>query len=370
MFHTIITLVYVIPNIYLFLRIGKLFINKGYRFIYALVYIFVALFFPLITLLSGRETGYLFYMLSTVSGYILPFYLYLFLFVLLFDILLLVNLVVKRVAKEKIQSTRFKVAGFSSVLIGSLIVVIAGVINFNTIRTSEYEIDVPRRSSRIDQLKIAFVSDFHLGASTNMGFVERFVKEINRIQPDLMLYGGDIAEGRRADKNMARYEKVLSAIHAKYGVYAVLGNHEYYSGQDNGSFFARSGIKLLRDTVAVIDQAFNLGGRYDSHFNGRVSVGELMKSVNDSLPVVLMDHRPSELEQVSKTNVDVQFSGHTHDGQMFPINLILKNMYDIVWGYKKINHTHFFVSSGIRLWGPPVRTVGKSEIMVVTVRMR
>jgi len=370
MFQTIITLVYVIPNIYLFLRIGKLFINKEYRFLYALIYLFIVLFFPLITLLSGREPGYLFSVLSTVSGYLIPFYLYLFLFVLLFDILLLVNLVARKVPREKMQTTRFKAAAFSSVLTCSLLVVIAGAINFNTIRTSAYEIDIPRKSSKIDHLKIAFVSDFHLGANTNMGFMERFVKEINAVQPDLMLYGGDIVEGRRGDKNMARYEKVLSGITAKYGVYAVLGNHEYYSGQDKGSFFDHSGMKLLCDSVVVIDHAINLVGRYDSHFNRRENIAELLKSVNDSLPVLLLDHRPTETAEVSKTNVDVQFSGHTHDGQMFPINLILRSMYPIVWGYQKIGHTNFFVSSGIRLWGPPVRTVGKSEIMVVTVRLR
>lgn len=369
MFQTIITLVYVLPNIYLFLRIGKLFINKGYRFVYALIYLFIALFFPLITLLSGREPGPLFNLLSTLAGYILPFYLYLFLFVLLIDILLLVNLFVRGISGEKLQSTRFKVAGFLSVVTGSVIVVIAGAINFNTIRTSGYEIDVPRKSAKIDRLKIAFVSDFHLGENTSIDFVSRFAKEISAIQPDLLLYGGDIVEGHR-EVNMGRYEKILSGIKAKYGVYAVLGNHEFYRGQDKGGFFDRSGMNLLRDTVVMVDHAFNLAGRYDSHFNRRMSVGDLVKSVNDSLPVILMDHRPTELEQVSKNNVDVQFSGHTHDGQMFPINLILRNMYDLVWGYKKISHTHFFVSSGIRLWGPPVRTVGKSEIMVVTVNLK
>jgi predicted MPP superfamily phosphohydrolase len=96
----------------------------------------------------------------------------------------------------------------------------------------------------------------------------------------------------------------------------------------------------------------------------------MMKSVDGSLPVLLIDHRPTELEQIGQAGVDISFSGHTHDGQLFPLNLILRNMYPLVWGYKKFSNTHCFVTSGIRLWGPPVRTVGKSEIMVVDVRFK
>jgi predicted MPP superfamily phosphohydrolase len=90
-----------------------------------------------------------------------------------------------------------------------------------------------------------------------------------------------------------------------------------------------------------------------------------MKNVPDSLPVILLDHRPTEMEQISKTSADIVFSGHTHDGQLFPINLITRRVYELSHGYLKKESTHFFVSSGIRLWGPPVRTTGKSEIVVV-----
>lgn len=93
----------------------------------------------------------------------------------------------------------------------------------------------------------------------------------------------------------------------------------------------------------------------------------MMKSVNPSLPVIMIDHRPTELEQIGQAGVDISFSGHTHNGQLFPLNLILKNMYPLVWGYRKFSNTHSFVTSGIRLWGPPVRTIGKSEILVVDV---
>lgn len=368
MFHVLLTLVFIVPNIYVFLRIGKQFINKGYRSYYALIYILIALIYPVSNMFPREDSGFLAGIFTTVAGYLLPFYLYLFLTVLFFDILLLINWIFKIVPGEKLKTTHFKKTGLSVILGLSIAVVVAGVINFNTIRTSEYQIEIPGKSSKIDHLKIAFVADFHLQERVNIHFVERFAAKIAEIKPDLMLFGGDIVEGDRDDGNMVVIEQILRSIKTKYGVFAVLGNHEFYGGQDKGSFFDKAGMKVLCDTILVIDSSFNLAGRYDSHFSGRKTIGDLMKSVTDSLPVILIDHRPTEMEQVSKTAVDVQLSGHTHNGQLFPINLILKSMYQLCWGYEKIGNTHFFVTSGIRLWGPPVRTTGKSEIMVIDIK--
>ena len=363
-----LTLVFIIPNIYVFLRIGKQFINKGFRYYYALIYLMIALIYPVSNLFPREDAGFLAGIFTTIASYLLPFFLYLFLSVLLFDILLLINWLFKIIPSTKFRTTHFKKAGLSVILGLSIVVVIAGVINFNTIHTSEYQIEIPRKSSKIDHLKIAFVADFHLQERTNIHFVERFTKMIEAIKPDLMLFGGDIVEGDRDDGNMIVFEQLLSAIKTKYGVFAVLGNHEFYGGQDKGSFFDKAGMKVLCDTILVIDSSFNLAGRYDSHFRKRKTIDSLMKMEMDLLPVILVDHRPTEMDQVSKTAVDVQLSGHTHNGQLFPINLIIKTMYELSWGHQKLGNTHFFVTSGIRLWGPPVRTTGKSEIMVIDVK--
>jgi hypothetical protein len=182
-----------------------------------------------------------------------------------------------------------------------------------------------------------------------------------------MIFGGDIIEGDNDDGNVKEYESILKEIHTQYGSYSVLGNHEYYAGQDKGSFFDRAGIKVLCDNLIVIDSGFTLAGRYDSHFAGRKSAFSLLSSATDSLPLILADHRPTEIDEVSLTKADIQLSGHTHNGQLFPINLITRRVYELSWGHLKKGNTHFFVTSGIRLWGPPVRTTGKSEIMVIDV---
>jgi hypothetical protein len=331
------------------------------------IYLLLASIYPLSNFLSENENGFFGIILSGLANYILPFYLYLFLFVLLFDILLLINYITKIVSKEKLRTTRFKSTALSLILILATVVVVGGIINFNTIRISGYTIDVPARKSKLDHLKIAFVADFHLKKDVNLHFVERFAEKIKIINPELMIFGGDIVEGDRDDGNLVPFADVISSIKTKYGVFAVLGNHEHYAGQKRGSFFDKAGMKVLCDTNVVLANSFNLTGRNDNHIRTRKQIGDLLKSVSDTLPEILIDHRPLEIDQVSKTTVDVQLSGHTHNGQLFPINLITRKVYLLSWGHKKIGNTHFFVTSGIRLWGPPVRTTGKSEIMVIDI---
>jgi uncharacterized protein len=367
MFHTILTLSYVIPNVYLFVRIWQLFIARGYMIRYTLIYLIFASVYPLSNIIPHDNHGFFTGFLEMISGYLLPFYLYIFLLVLSFDIFLLINLIFGLFPFDKLKTRQFRIKGLSVLVSVSAVVVIAGAINFNTIRTSDYSIEIPAGSSRLSSLKIAFASDFHLGENTNIRFVERFVRKIGEIGPEIMLFGGDIVEGDREDENMRKPEYLLRSIRTKYGVYGVLGNHEHYANQDKGSFFSKAGIEILSDSSIVFGNSFILTGRNDSHVRTRKSIDELMRSIPDSIPVILMDHRPNEIDQVSRTKTAIQLSGHTHNGQLFPINLITKKVYKLSRGYRKFGRTHFFVSSGIRLWGPPVRTAGKSEIIVLNV---
>ncbi|MCK9412765.1 MAG: hypothetical protein M0Q53_10715 [Prolixibacteraceae bacterium] len=201
-FHTIATLAFGVPNVYLILRIGQLFINKGYRFLYALIYLLLVAIYPFVSFISAGKSGIVYDTFSWIASYYLPFCLYLFLSVLIFDILLLVNSLVKIVPRGKMKSTRFKVSCLLAFSLISAGVVFAGAINFNAIRTTEYRIEIPKKSSDIDHLKIAFASDFHLKQQTDIRFVEQFVANIAAIQPDLMIYGGDIVAGRGEGSKM------------------------------------------------------------------------------------------------------------------------------------------------------------------------
>lgn len=364
MFFTILLLSYTIPAAYLFVRIWQLFIPGEHKRRFALVFIVLYLMYPGSRFFEGIAGQ----VLDEISKYLLPFFLYLFLSVLLTDIILLLNHILRIIPVSILKKRSVRNKTFILLISLSIVVVIAGIINFNSVRTSVYSIEIPPRSSDIDKLRIAFVSDFHLDVNTPIRFVEKVVKQIETLKPDLMLFGGDIVEGDREDNKLATFENTLRMIRTRFGVYGVLGNHEHYARQDNGDFFNSSGIMILRDTAIKVGNSFILAGRNDSHVTNRKSLDKLISTFpNDSLPVILLDHRPTEISVVSGTRIDLQLSGHTHNGQLFPINLITKMVYELSYGQRRIGNTNFIVSSGIRLWGPPVRTTGKSEIVVVDI---
>lgn len=367
MFHLYITLAYIIPNIYVYCRINQLFIGKGYKIRFTIIYLILFAIYPLVGNFGEHSNNLVFRFISVFAGYLLPFYLYLFLSVILFDLLLLFNLMFRFISVEFRKTSKFRLFTFTTMILLSIMVVIGGAINLNTIRVSEYQITLPKRNSNIDSLRIAFIADFHIQQSTNLHYVEQFIRKVNALNPDIMLFGGDIVEGDSENETTREIESAFRNIHSKYGSFGVVGNHEFYGRQENGSFFSKAGITMLYDTIVKIDDAFYLAGRFDEHFRNRKPINEILPTVSPDLPIVLLDHRPTQLQEVSKTAVDAQFSGHTHNGQLFPLNFIIHQIYELSWGHKKIGNTHFFVTSGLRLWGPPVKTAGKSEIMLVDI---
>jgi predicted MPP superfamily phosphohydrolase len=213
------------------------------------------------------------------------------------------------------------------------------------------------------------VADIHLNAITADDLMERLISKINAARPDIVLIGGDVLEGDRPDEDTRGYEAQFRRIHAKFGVYAAPGNHDRRVSERT-RFFESAGIRLLRDSVERIDGAFYVAGRDDRRSGGRKSVDELFAGIPDDLPVILIAHRPIDFDNVSRSVVDLQLSGHTHNGQVFPANLVTQYQNEVSWGYLKKGRTHFFVTSGVQLWGPPVRTSGIAEIMVINVAFR
>jgi uncharacterized protein len=361
---------YLVPGIYVFLRINFLLVPPGKRLYFAMIYILFISAFPLTEILLHEDPPGFLMPLLKVGFYTMPFMLYLFLLVLLFDLFLFLNLLFRWISFRFLKSPGFRKYGMAACLAFPSLIVILGIYHYNKIRVSEYNITVNGNPAGNRTLKIAFVSDFHIGDLTSISFIERFTRTIGELQPDILLFGGDLLEGDSEDLRTRRIETLFRQLDAPFGIFGVFGNHEYHSIEKSYDFYRNAGITLLRDSVALIDGSFYLAGRKDSRNRDRIAVGELMENNLNHYPVILIDHRPTDMQNVADSRVDVQFSGHTHHGQLFPFNYITRHLYELSWGYKKIDSTHFFVSSGIQLWGPPVRTAGKSEIMVVNIKFR
>jgi predicted MPP superfamily phosphohydrolase len=345
-------------------------VPKSKKWIFSIAFLVLVAAFPLTEILLHEENSRFTLPFLKIGFYTMPYMLYLFILVLIFDLFLLFHLIFNWLPSGFLKRDKFRKYGALTCIVLPSLVVIYGIFNFNRIQLSEYNIEIPARSSSIQQLKIAFASDFHIGDLTRLSFIERFIDKMNHVQPDLILFGGDMLEGDRDELKTVKIEALFRNLRAQYGIYGVYGNHEHHQEYSSVSFFDQAGITILQDTFLLVDSSFYLVGRNDSRNGNRDNIENLTHLLKKDFPVLLIDHRPTDLEAVRQTHVDLQLSGHTHHGQLFPFNLITSKIYELSWGHQKIADTHFFVSSGIQLWGPPVRTIGKSEIMVIKIRFR
>lgn len=240
---------------------------------------------------------------------------------------------------------------------------------------NNYEITIPKKSSTMDSMQVVVVSDLHLGWIVGTDRLEQMTGLINTLDPDLVLLPGDIVDEGidiRAEQEMPQ---ILQTLHPRLGTFAVMGNHEYISGNAEAAveFLHRGGVTVLRDQAEEIPDSFYLVGRDDAsrhRYNGaeRQALSAIMTQVDrNKLPVILLDHEPSDLLASEAAGVDLQFSGHTHLGQLFPNNFITGAIYEDDWGYLRKNGFQLVVSCGYGTWGPPIRIGNRPEILNVKI---
>jgi len=166
-----------------------------------------------------------------------------------------------------------------------------------------------------------------------------------------------------------KMDKELVKLKATHGVYAVPGNHDFYAGIDKAvQYMKRSGIHVLRDQVVIVDDRMAIIGRDDLTNSHRKPLDSLVAGLNSGLVRIVLDHQPAALGESVANDIDLHISGHTHDGQVFPFNHIVTRIFELGYGYRKTGNTHFYVSSGLGLWGAPLRIGTQSEI--VSIRLR
>ncbi|MBR2437269.1 MAG: metallophosphoesterase [Alistipes sp.] len=213
--------------------------------------------------------------------------------------------------------------------------------------------------------RIVAISDVHLGYGTNRRALEQYVELINAQNPDMVLIVGDLIDNSVRPIEEQRMEEVLNRISAPDGLFMVVGNHEYISGIDAVERFVdKTDITLLRDSVARVGEMVVVG-RDDKMNRERKPLSEL--APRDAY-VVVLDHQPSSIEESARLGADLHISGHTHRGQVWPINWLTDAIYEQSYGHRKWQNSEVIVSSGLSLWGPPFRIGTDSELVVIVLQ--
>lgn len=268
------------------------------------------------------------------------------------------------------------------------VILLAGNIHYGHKYREQMEIVTDKVS---EPLKIVMASDLHLGYHNRRPELARWVDMINAEKPDMVLIGGDIVD--MSLKPVLEWDYAAEFRRIEAPVYTVLGNHEYYGDKPGAEkFFSESGITLLKDSVATCKGLW-IVGRDDRTNPRRKSVKDLLaakallevKDLLDKEPqysladdgpgilpgnqefTILLDHQPYHLEEAQEAGIDFQFSGHTHRGQVWPLNWITDAIYEKSWGAHQRGDTRYYISSGLGIWGAKIRIGTRSEYLVLTL---
>lgn len=248
------------------------------------------------------------------------------------------------------------------VVIGAVVAILVYG-NFHYRHKYREDIDIETEKPLSRQLHIVLVSDIHAGYHNRKAELNRWVRLINAENPDLVLVAGDIIDGEMRPLEEWNYADAFHGIEAP--VYACLGNHEYIAGKKlSEEFYGKAGIHLLEDSSAVVE-GIRIVGRDDRSNPARKPLTGLFKA--DSLFTILLDHQPYNLEEAEDAEVDFQFSGHTHHGQVWPGNWITDAIFEKAFGRYRRGNTLYYVSSGLGIWGGKFRIGTRSEYIVLNL---
>lgn len=221
----------------------------------------------------------------------------------------------------------------------------------------------------IDQpLKIVMASDFHLGVLSNKAHLQRFVTLSNEQNPDVVLLAGDLVDDKPDLFIRKGMGEVMAQLKSTYGIYGVLGNHEYYGNAiaEVVAELKKANVKMLLDETILVGERFYLTGQEDTTNKERKQIADLAPIERDK-PWIVMNHTPNDLQSPAQAGVDLHVSGHTHLGQLWPNNFITDKVFELDYGYKNKDGMHALVSSGFGFWGPPMRVGSRSELWVIHV---
>lgn len=376
-FFTIFFAIYAAINYYIFSRGWTALSSLPHlRTAYLIVFLVFSLSYIAAKFMTKILPQTLYDIMLWIGSFWFAMMLYFFLAVVLIDLFRLFNAwfgIFPAVMRNNYEQA--KLITLAAVVLITAITVAAGFINTTIIKVKDLDIALRKGNSNLKELKIAMASDIHLSPMDNERFLTGIVDKLNSLNPDIILIPGDLFDDEAFILKQRNIGPALLKLKAKYGVYACTGNHEFINHIDSAVAFMESyNIKVIRDSSLLIDGAFSLVSRDDrakKQFTGkdRKPLNEIMEDVDKSYPVILLDHTPFGLNEAQENGVDLQLSGHTHHGQIFPANLITKMIYEVSWGYLKKGNTQYYVSCGAGTWGPRVRLGSRSEVVNIKLRL-
>ena len=345
------------------------------RTVFLVLFIGLAVIFPLGRILMSISKGRLTSILVEVGTLHLAVMLYAFMAVVAVDLVRLINAALPFLPKVLAAAgARTGPAVFAAVGGVVVLTVAWGAWNATRLRTVDLDLRIPRKSGVSERLTVVAASDLHLGALVGPSRLEKVVGRINALEPDIVFFAGDIVDETVTEAIEAKLGGIMRRLKAPLGLFACPGNHEFFSGLERNLACLRScGITVLQDEAVAVAGTMTLLGRRDP---SSLATGEKRRSIGAilsgsgapaDLPLVVLDHQPIRLEEAAEAGVALQISGHTHDGQMFPIDLINGLIYELNWGYLRKRDTQYYVTSGAGTWGPPVRIGSRAEVVRIRV---
>ena len=352
---------------------------------FAVVYLFMALS-PVIAFLLPKSAVAI--VIRRISTYWIGIMLYSLLYVVLFDLLRLIAKHTK--LKNTLLFSRGSVISIGSVVVACAVATcLYGIFNARNIKVNEYSVTVNKSCGSDKHLKAVLVADLHMGYAIGVDHITNMVEKINQQDADIVIIAGDIFDNSYDGIDDPEGIKAqLRSIKSKYGVYAVYGNHDIdekilmgftfdWGGKQLHSekmtnFMKECNIKLINDESVLINDEFYLVGRRDTDKPGtedgtRAEISELTKDLDKTKPIFVLSHEPDELQKTADAGADIDFSGHTHDGQLFPGNLTIGLFWENPCGMIKKDNMYSIVTSGVGVYGTFMRVGTDAEICSVDI---
>ncbi len=369
-FLSIVLGIYTLVNLFIYFQTRPVFNLPTLGVWLRLIFLLFVLSYPFGRILEMLVGGHIPTLFVRLGSTWLAFMLYL---TLLFSVFLLLALLLNSILKIDIKGS----IGLNRLAVGviymiTLTIVLVGYVNAINPKISQIDIATCKPLPN-GELKIVMASDIHLGTIIGKNDLAKLVDRVNKENPDMVLFVGDIFDEDIAPVVNGQMGELFEGIKTKHGTFAVTGNHEFFSNhQAKIEYLNKHGVTVLSDTVVSV-AGINIVGRYDrqsSYIFGRArkSLPELLENIDSTKFLVVMDHQPFNLNEAVEAGADLLLSGHTHHGQLWPFNYITQAIYEVSTGFKKKNNTYIYVSPGYGTWGPRVRLGNRPEIAVISVK--